>query len=136
MRLRSLSFLANTSISGRCVKLRDPFSFRDLDYDVQVRHSLLDPRLSSPVRAMKLGQLQGGSTTTNRVTNAFRANCQRSSSVSESIGKKCGRKLVHQASAGDIERFAGCMRGVTGCQKKSSLGNFVMLGVFSQRRKF
>ena len=82
------------------------------------------------------GRNSEGSTTTNRVTNAFRANCQRSSSMSESIGKKCGRKLVHQASAGDIERFAGGMRGVTGCQKKSSLGNFVMLGVFSQGRKF
>jgi len=91
---------------------------------------------SSPVRAMKLGATPRGSTTTNRVTNAFRANCQRSSSMSESIGKKCGRKLVHQASAGDIERFAGGMRGIAGCQKKSSLGNFVMLGVFSQGRKF
>src|SRR5215831_2411229 len=93
------------------------------------------PFPSSPARAMKLGATPRGSTTPNRVTNAFIANCHRSSSMSESIGKKCGRKLVHQASAGDIERFAGGMRGVAGCQKKSSLGNFVMLGVFAQRRQ-
>ena len=42
-------------------------------------------------------------------------------------------RLTHQPPAGDVERFACGVRRIARREKKSSVGDFVMLGVFAQR---
>lgn len=43
--------------------------------------------------------------------------------------------LTHESAARYVERFTRRVGGVAGGEKQSSLGDFVVLGVFAQRRK-